>query len=188
MMASDLKFCTPDNLDFLASRMQNHFLRVLFNRSVVSDSLQPHGLQHTRLPCRSLSAGVFSNSCPLSQWGRSTISSSVTSFFSWLQFFSAPGRGELKELMHSFLYFFIHQIFNHPHINSRAMLHAEDTAMIKVDMTYIPLETDSKQVNKKLLVANYYKGNKQVGGVGGEQFTREKNLSSQPAYTVTRAN
>ena len=68
------------------------------------------------------------------------------------------------------------------------MLHAEDTAVIKVDMAYIPLETDSKQVNKKLLVANYYKGNKQVGDVGGEQFRREKNLSSQPAYTVARGN
>ena len=35
--------------------------------SVVSNSLQSHGLQHNRLPCPSLSPGVFSNSCPLSQ-------------------------------------------------------------------------------------------------------------------------
>ena len=39
-----------------------------FSHSVVSDSLQPHGLQHARLPCPSLSPGVCSNSCPLSWW------------------------------------------------------------------------------------------------------------------------
>ena len=38
---------------------------LLFSRSGMSDSLQPHGLQHTRLPCPSLSLGVCSNSCPL---------------------------------------------------------------------------------------------------------------------------
>ena len=42
-------------------------LLLLFSRSVVSDSLQPHGLQHARLPCPSLSPRVCSNSCPLSQ-------------------------------------------------------------------------------------------------------------------------
>ena len=39
-----------------------------FNCSVVSDSLWPHGLQHTRLPCPSATPGVYSNSCPLSRW------------------------------------------------------------------------------------------------------------------------
>ena len=43
-------------------------LLLLFSRSVVSNSLQPHGLQHTRLPCLSPSPGVCSNSCPLIQW------------------------------------------------------------------------------------------------------------------------
>ena len=38
------------------------------SHSIVSDSLQPHGLQHARLPYPSLSPGVCSNSCPLSQW------------------------------------------------------------------------------------------------------------------------
>ena len=41
---------------------------------VVSDSLQPHGLQHSRLPCPSLSPTVCSDSCPLSQWCYLTIS------------------------------------------------------------------------------------------------------------------
>ena len=44
------------------------FLLLLFSRSVVSNSLQPHGLQHARLPCPSLSPRVYSNSCPLSRW------------------------------------------------------------------------------------------------------------------------
>ena len=47
----------------------------------MSDSLQPHGLQHTRLLCPSLSPKVCSHSCPLSRWCHPTISSSVTSFF-----------------------------------------------------------------------------------------------------------
>ena len=55
---------------------------LLFGRSVMSDSLWPHGLQHTRLPCPSLSPGVCSNSCPLSGWFHPTISSSVIPFSS----------------------------------------------------------------------------------------------------------
>ena len=57
----------------------------------MSDSLRPHGLQHTRLPYPSLSSGVCSNSCPLSRWCHPTISSSVTPFFSCLQSFPASG-------------------------------------------------------------------------------------------------
>ena len=52
-------------------------LELLFILSVVSDSLWPHGLQHVRFPCPSLSPRVCSNSCPLSQWCHPTISSSV---------------------------------------------------------------------------------------------------------------
>ena len=40
---------------------------VHFSHSVVSDSLRPHGLQHTRPPCPTPTPGVHSNSCPLSQ-------------------------------------------------------------------------------------------------------------------------
>ena len=40
---------------------------VQFSRSVVSDSLRPHGLQHARLPCPSPTPGAYSNSCPLSR-------------------------------------------------------------------------------------------------------------------------
>ena len=48
---------------------------VQFSRSIVSESLWSHGLQQTGLPCSSLSPGVCSNSCPLSQWCHPTISS-----------------------------------------------------------------------------------------------------------------
>ena len=57
----------------------------------MSDSLWPHGLQHIRLPCPSLSPGVCSNSCPLSRWCHPTISSSVIPVSSCLQCFPASG-------------------------------------------------------------------------------------------------
>ena len=60
---------------------------VQFSRSVVSDSLQPHGLQHTRLPCPSPTPGACLNLYPLSRWCHPTISSSVIPFFSCLQSF-----------------------------------------------------------------------------------------------------
>ena len=50
----------------------------LFSCSVMSNSLQPHGLQHVRLPYPPLSPGVYSSSCPLSQWCYLTISPSAT--------------------------------------------------------------------------------------------------------------
>ena len=57
----------------------------------MSDSLRPHGPQHTRLPCPSPSPGACSNSCPLSRWCHPTISSSVVPLSSCLLSFKAPG-------------------------------------------------------------------------------------------------
>ena len=57
--------------------------------SVVSDCLSPHGLQHARSPCPSPTPGVYTNSCPLSQWCHTTISSSVVPFSSCPQSFPA---------------------------------------------------------------------------------------------------
>ena len=76
-------------------------LPLWFSRSVVSNSLWPHGLQHTRLPCPLLSPGVCSNSCPLSQWCHLTISSSVTPFSSCLQSFPASGSFPIRQLFTS---------------------------------------------------------------------------------------
>ena len=64
---------------------------MLFSRSVVSDSLQPHGLQHARLLCPSLSLGACSNAYPLSQWWHPTISSSFIPVSSCLQSFPESG-------------------------------------------------------------------------------------------------
>ena len=55
----------------------------------MSSSWRPHGLQHARPPCPSPTPGVFSNSCPLSQWYHPTISSSVIPFSSCPQSFPA---------------------------------------------------------------------------------------------------
>ena len=66
--------------------------------SVMSDSLQPHVLQHTMPPCPSLSAGVCSDLCPLSQWCHPTILSSVTHFSSCLQSFPASGSFPMSRL------------------------------------------------------------------------------------------
>ena len=57
---------------------------VQFNHLVMSNSLWPHGLQHARPPCPSLTPRVYPNSCPLSQWCHPTISSSVILFSSRL--------------------------------------------------------------------------------------------------------
>ena len=64
---------------------------ISFSHSVVSDSLWPHGLQHARPPCPSPTPEVYSNSCPLSWWCHPAISSSVVTFSSHPQSFSASG-------------------------------------------------------------------------------------------------
>ena len=62
---------------------------VQFSRSVVSDTLQPHKLQHARPPCPSPTPGVQSNSCPSSCWCHPAISFSVVPFSSCPQFLPA---------------------------------------------------------------------------------------------------
>ena len=57
----------------------------------MSDSLRPHGLQHTRLPCPSPAPGACSDSCPSSWWCHRTISSSIVPFSSHLQSFPVSG-------------------------------------------------------------------------------------------------
>ena len=64
---------------------------IQFSCSVMSDSLRPHGQQHTRLPCPSPTPRACSNSCPLRWWCHSTFSSSVVPFSSGLQSFPASG-------------------------------------------------------------------------------------------------
>ena len=61
----------------------------------------PHGLQHTRLPCPSLAPGAYSNSCPLCRWCHLTISSSVIPFSSSLQSFPASGSFPMSQFFAS---------------------------------------------------------------------------------------
>ena len=67
----------------------------------MSDSLRPHGLQHTRLPCPSPTPRACSNSCPLSQWCHPTISSSVIPFSSHLQSFLTSGSFPMSQFFAS---------------------------------------------------------------------------------------
>ena len=64
---------------------------VQFSCTVMSNSLQPHGLQHARPPCGSTTPGACSNSCPLSLWSHTTILYSIISFSSCFHFFPASG-------------------------------------------------------------------------------------------------
>ena len=74
---------------------------VQFSLSVLSNSLWPHGLPHARPSCPSPIPGVYSNTCPLSQWCHPTISSSVIAFSSWLQSFPASGSFPLSQFFAS---------------------------------------------------------------------------------------
>ena len=67
----------------------------------MSNSLQPHGLQHARPPCPSPTPGVYSNSSPLSQSCHPTLSSSVIPFSSCLQSFPASGSCQMSQLLAS---------------------------------------------------------------------------------------
>ena len=70
---------------------------VQFGSSVVSNSLRPHGLQHTRPPCPSPTPGAYSDSCPLSWWCHPTISSFVIPYSSHLQSFLASGSFQMSQ-------------------------------------------------------------------------------------------
>ena len=74
---------------------------VQFSDSVVSNSLQPHELQHARPPCPSPIPRVHPNSCPLSQWCHPTRSSSVILFSSCLESFPASGSFPMSQLFSS---------------------------------------------------------------------------------------
>ena len=89
------------NQRFIWPFLYELFSSVQFSCSVLSDSLQPLGLQHARPPCPSPTHEVYSNSCPLSQWCHPTISSSVIPFSSCPQSFPASGSFEMSRLFAS---------------------------------------------------------------------------------------
>ena len=81
--------------------LENFEGSVQFSRSVMSNSLRPHGLPAPRLPCPSPTPGVCSDSRPLSQWCHPTILSSVIPFSSCLQSFPASGSFQMSRLFPS---------------------------------------------------------------------------------------
>ena len=94
--------CEPYHFSSYPSSTLISFLSsVQFSHSVVSDSLQPHELQHARPPCPSPTPRVYSHSSPLSQWCHPAISSSVVPFSSHLQSFPASGSFQMSQLFAS---------------------------------------------------------------------------------------
>ena len=75
-----------------------HFTSVQFSHSAMSASLWPHESQHAWPPCPSPTPGVYSNSCPLSQWCHPTISSSVIPFSSCPHSLPASGSFPVSQL------------------------------------------------------------------------------------------
>ena len=84
--------------DFLPIPYNLDYCSVKFSRSVVSDSLWPHGLQHARPPCPSPTPTVYPDSCALSQWCHPTISFSIIPSSSCLQSFPASGSFPMSQL------------------------------------------------------------------------------------------
>jgi len=83
-------YCVPNTFPYISS--------VQFSRSVVSDSLWPHELQHARPPCPTPTPGVHSNSCPWSRWCHPAISSSVVPFSSCPQSLPASESFPMSQL------------------------------------------------------------------------------------------
>ena len=88
------------NQNLIVFRVQV-FCLVQFSRSVMSDSLRPHGLQHTRPPCPSPTPRVHPDSHPSSRWCHPTISSSVIPFSSHPQSFPASGSFQMSQFFTS---------------------------------------------------------------------------------------
>ena len=90
-------FCKKTEMNSLAL-IDIQFSSVQFSCSVVSDSLQPHELQHTRPPCPSPTPRVHSDSCPSSPWCHPAISSSVVPFSSCPQSLPASESFPMSQL------------------------------------------------------------------------------------------
>ena len=88
-------------LPYFSFVLKNGISSVQFSHSVMSDSLRPHELQHTRPPCPSPTPGVHSNSHPLSWWCHPAISSSDIRFLSCPQSLPASGSFPMSQLFTS---------------------------------------------------------------------------------------
>ena len=91
--------CLSESLNFYVTKLVR--LSVQFSRSIVSDPLRPHELQHARPPCPSPTPGVHPNSCPSSRWCHPAISSSVVPFSSCPQLLPASDSFPMSQLLTS---------------------------------------------------------------------------------------
>ena len=91
------KYIRVKKVHTIAGHWYFYYSSVQFSRSIVSDSLQPHGPQHTRLPCPSPTPGVYPNSCPSSRWCYSIFSSSVIPFSFCPQSFPVSGSFQMSQ-------------------------------------------------------------------------------------------
>ena len=96
---------TPEQIVYILEPkiclLVNSIVSSQFSHTVMSDSLQLYGLQHTRLACPSPTSGACSNSCPSRRWCHPTISSSVIPFSFCLQSFQASGSFLLNQFFTS---------------------------------------------------------------------------------------
>ena len=97
--SSQRRWCSSWGLNDWRGCSMHQFSSVQFSHSVVSDFLRPHESQHTRPPCPSLTPGVHSNPCPLSEWCHPAISSSVIPFSSCPQSLPASGSFPTSQLL-----------------------------------------------------------------------------------------
>ena len=95
MIFCTLQYSNPNSFKPYLNSTFSQNTSVQFSRLVVSNSLRPHELQHARPPCPSPTPGVYSDSCPSSQWCHPANSSSVIPFFSSPQ--SLPASGSLSK-------------------------------------------------------------------------------------------
>ena len=96
------KYCILMNIWNLQRwHQRSHVSSVQFSSSVMSNSLQPQGLHHTRLPSPSPTPRAYSNSCPSSRWCHPSVSSSVIPFSSRFQSFPASGSFQMSQFFTS---------------------------------------------------------------------------------------
>ena len=100
-MCSSKENAAPSDVYWAFAQLQMIILIIQFSRSVVSDSLLPHGLQYARSFYSSPTPGVYANSCPLSRWCYPTISSSIDPFSSHFQSCPASGSFHMSQFFAS---------------------------------------------------------------------------------------
>ena len=129
-------------------KFHNWVASVQFGCSVMSDSLQSHGLQHAMPPCPSPTSRVYSNSCPLSWWCHPTISPFVVPFSSCLLSFPSSGSFPMSQFFASdgqstrvsaSAYTYIKYIHICTYIHTYTHVHTQPPQLGPVSFQHVPL-------------------------------------------------